>query len=385
MAVTHGPCDPAFNRVRDLFQEKLSSGEEVGASICVNIKGRNVLDIWGGYADAAKSRSWEKDTLVVVFSSSKVVSALAALILVDRGLLDVEEKVSKYWPEFAANGKEDTKVWHILSHSSGLPHWDKRLPMESIYDTKASTEMLAEQAPWFKAGEASAYQLVDHGHLIGELVRRTSGKSLKQFVADEIAGPLGADFSLGLAEDNWPRTADIIPTPPVVLPKVDPQSVVARAFGNLTFKAEDSQTPGFRGAEIGAVNGFANARALARIGSMVSLKGTVDGKQYLGLKTVDQMIQERVSGIDLVLFMKVRFGLGVGLPVPEVMPFIPEGNLCFWGGWGGSMLVMDLDRGMTVAYAMNKMGPGIMGNENVMAYINAVYEVMAEKKRAVSL
>ncbi|KAJ5496509.1 Beta-lactamase-related protein [Penicillium fimorum] len=361
VAVTSGACDPAFNRVRDLFQERLTSGKEVGVSICINIDGRNVLDIWGGYTDAAKSRSWEKNTLVVVFSSSKLVSALAALMLVDRGLLDVEEKVSKYWPEFAANGKEDTKVWHILSHSSGLPHWDKRLPMESIYDTKASTGMLAEQAPWFKAGEASGYQLVDHGHLLGELVRRISGKSLKQFVAEEIAGPLGADFSLGLAEANWPP------------------------FSNLTFKAEDSQTPGFRGAEIGAVNGFANARALARIGSMVSLKGTVDGKQYLGLKTIDQMLQERVSGVDLVLFMKVRFGLGVALPMPEVMPFIPEGNICFWGGWGGSMLVMDLDRRMTIAYAMNKMGPGIIGNENVMAYIDAVYATMAGKRPSASL
>ncbi|KAJ5807336.1 Beta-lactamase-related protein [Penicillium robsamsonii] len=385
MAVIHGACNPAFSRVRDLFQERLTSGEEVGASICVNVNGRNVLDIWGGYTDASKSRSWEKDTLVAVFSSSKVVSALAALTLVDRGLLDVEEKVSKYWPEFAANGKEETKVWHILSHSSGLPQWDKRLPMESIYDTKASTEMLAKQAPWFKAGEASGYQLVNHGHLIGELVRRISGKSLKQFVADEIAGPLGADFSLGLAEENWPRTADIIPGASQNLPKIDPQSVVGKAFGNLTFKAEDSQSPGFRGAEIGAVNGFANARALARIGSMVSLKGTVDGKQYLGLKTIDQMIQERVSGVDLVLCMKVKFGLGVGLAVPEITPFIPEGNICFWGGWGGSMLVMDLDRGMTISYTMNKMGPGIMGNENVMAYIDAVYAIMAEKKPSVSL
>ncbi|OQE44903.1 hypothetical protein PENCOP_c002G01958 [Penicillium coprophilum] len=385
MALTHGAFDPAFSPVHDLLQEKLTSGEEVGASICVNVDGRTVLDIWGGHADAAKSRSWEKNTLVVVFSSTKVVSALAALILVDRGLLDVEEKVSKYWPEFAANGKEDTKVWHILSHSSGLPHWDKPLSMESIYDTKASTEMLAEQAPWFKAGEVSAYQLVDHGHLIGELVRRISGKSLKQFVADEIAGPLGADFSLGLAEENWPRTADIIPGDPVDLPELDPQSVVGKAFKNLTLKAEDSQTPGFRGTEIGAVNGFANARALARIGSMVSLKGTIDGKQYLGLKTIDQMIQERVSGVDLVLFMQTRFGLGVGLPVPEVITFIPKGNICFWGGWGGSMLVMDLDRRMTIAYAMNKMGPGIIGNENVKAYIDAIYEIIGDRKRSASL
>ncbi|KGO78184.1 Beta-lactamase-like protein [Penicillium italicum] len=384
MATTQGLCDPTFNRVRDLFEQRLASGEEVGASICVNIDGKNALDIWGGHADAAKTRSWDEDTLGVVFSCSKIVVALAALILVDRGLLDVEEKVSKYWPEFAANGKEDTKVWHLLSHSSGMPHWDTRIPLETIYDTKTSTDMLAEQAPWYKAGEGSAYQMVNHGHLVGEVVRRISGKSLKQFIADEIASPLGADFSLGVAEKDWSRTADIIPSAPAPLPPIDPQSVAGKVLPNLIVNAEVAQTPGFRGAEVGAANGFSNARALARIGSIVSLKGTVDGKQYLGVETVNQMIQERLSGVDQILFVPSRFGLGVGLPVPEVITFIPQGNICFWGGWGGSMVVMDLDRRMTIAYTMNKMAAGTAGNANTKAYIEAIYEIMADNEKSVS-
>ncbi|KAF7519264.1 hypothetical protein PCG10_010126 [Penicillium crustosum] len=385
MATTQGLCDPAFDRVRELFEQRLASGEEVGASICVNIDGKNALDIWGGHVDAAKTRPWEEDTLIVVFSCSKVATALAALILIDRGLLDVEERVSKYWPEFAANGKEDTKVWHILSHSSGVPHWEWRIPLESIYDTKTSTEMLAAQAPWYKAGEASAYQMVNHGHLVGELVRRISGKSLKQFIADEIAGPLGADFGLGVAEKDWPRTADIIPGAPTPFPPIDPQSVAGKALPNLIVNPECSQTPGFRGAGVGASNGFSNARALARIGSIVSLQGTVDGKQYLGLKTIDQMLQERVSGVDQMLLLNIRFGLGVGLPVPETVTFIPEGNICFWGGWGGSMVVMDLDRRMTIAYTMNKMGSGILSNANGKAYIEAIYEIMADKRLSASI
>lgn len=385
MATTQGLCDPAFDRVRELFEQRLASGEEVGASICVNIDGKNALDIWGGHVDAAKTRPWEEDTLIVVFSCSKVATALAALILIDRGLLDVEERVSKYWPEFAANGKEDTKVWHILSHSSGVPHWEWRIPLESIYDTKTSTEMLAAQAPWYKAGEASAYQMVNHGHLVGELVRRISGKSLKQFIADEIAGPLGADFGLGVAEKDWPRTADIIPGAPTPFPPIDPQSVAGKALPNLIVNPEYSQTPGFRGAGVGASNGFSNARALARIGSIVSLQGTVDGKQYLGLKTIDQMLQERVSGVDQMLLLNIRFGLGVGLPVPETVTFIPEGNICFWGGWGGSMVVMDLDRRMTIAYTMNKMGSGILSNANGKAYIEAIYEIMADKRLSASI
>ncbi|KOS46820.1 hypothetical protein ACN38_g2215 [Penicillium nordicum] len=385
MAATQGLCDPAFNRVRDIFEQRLASGDEVGASICVNIDGKNVLDIWGGHADAAKTRSWKEDTLVVVFSCSKVVAALAALILIDRGLLDVEEKVSKYWPEFATNGKEDTKVWHILSHSSGVPHWESRMPLESIYDSKTSIEMLAAQAPWYKAGGASAYQMVNHGHLVGELVWRISGKTLKQFVADEITGPLGADFDLGVAEKDWPRTADIIPCAPPDFPPLDPQSVAGKALPNVIINAEDTQTPMFRGAGIGATNGFSNARALARIGSIVSLQGTVDRKQYLGLKTIDQMLQERVSGVDQMLLFHIRFGLGVGLPVPESITFIPEGNICFWGGWGGSMVVMDLDHRMTISYTMNKMGSGIVGNDNAKAYIEAIYEIMADHKPSASI
>ncbi|OQD60645.1 hypothetical protein PENPOL_c021G07620 [Penicillium polonicum] len=385
MAATQGLSDPAFNRVRDILEQRLASGDEVGASICVNIDGKNVLDIWGGHVDAAKTHSWEEDTLVVVFSCSKIVTALAALILIDRGLLHVEEKVSKYWPEFAANGKEDTKVWHILSHSSGVPHWESRISLESIYDIKTSTEMLAAQAPLYKAGEASAYQMVNHGHLIGELVWRISGKSLKQFIADEITGPLGADFDLGVAEKDWPRTADIIPAAPMAFPPLDPQSVAGKALPNVIANAEDAQTPVFRGAAVGATNGFSNARALARIGSIVSLQGTVDGKQYLGLKTIDQMLQERTSGVDQMLLFHLRFGLGVGLPVPESLTFIPEGKICFWGGWGGSMVVMDLDRRMTIAYTMNKMGSGIVGNDNAKAYIDAIYEIMADNKPSASI
>ncbi|KAJ6098823.1 hypothetical protein N7467_000358 [Penicillium canescens] len=375
MADTHGSCDPAFNRIRDLLQERLTSGDELGASLCVNIDGKNVLDIWGGYADAAKTRPWEEDTLTVVWSCSKIVSALAALTLVDRGQLDVEERVSTYWPEFAANGKED----QILSHSSGLPSWEDPVTMEFVYDTKTSTEKLAQEAPWWTPGESHGYHMMTHGHLIGELVRRISGKGLKQFIDEEIAGPLGADFRLGVPEKDWARTADITPPPPPPgLDLVDRESIAFKAMTHVPPVAETSMTPGFRKAELGAANGFGNARALARIGSMVSLKGTVDGKQYLSpkTKTVDQMIQERVRGPDLVIGLNLRFALGVALTPAEPLPFVPEGTVCFWGGWGGSMIVMDLSRRMTLAYAMNRMSSGTLGNDNTKAYFKAVYEIV---------
>lgn len=381
-----GSCDPAFNRVRDLLQERLTSEEELGASLCVNIDGKNVLDLWGGYADAEKTRPWEENTLTVVWSCSKIVTALAALTLVDRGLLDPEERVSKYWPEFGVNGKEDVKVWHILSHSSGLSGWEKPVTIDNVYDTQFSTDELARQAPFFPPGSAPGYQMLNHGHLIGELVRRISGKSLKQFIAEEIAGPLGADFRLGVPKEDWPRTADVVPPPPVALPEgINMESLMVKVFTNPIPNAKYSETPAFRQAEIGAANGFSNARSLALIGSMVSLKGTVDGKQYLSPKTVDQMIQERIRGVDLVLGLNLRYGLGVGLPVPETTPFLPDSNLCFWGGWGGSVVAMDLDHRMTVTYAMNRMTNGMLGNANSEAYIKAIYEIVAASERASSL
>ena len=384
--IIDGSCDPAFNRVRELVQEKVTSGEELGVSLCINIDGKTVLDLWGGHADAEKSRPWEKDTLTVVWSCSKVITALAALTLIDRGLLDPEEKVSKYWPEFGVNGKEDVKVWHILSHSSGVPTWEKPVTIDFVYETQASTDELASQVPWFEPGSASAYQMLNYGHLVGELVRRISGKPLKQFIAEEIAGPLGADFRLGVPEEDWARTADIVPPPPMALPEgIDMQSVMVRTFTNPIPDAKTSLTPGFRGAEIGAANGFANARSLARIGDLVSLKGTIDGKQYLSPKTVDQMVQERISGVDLVLGLNLRIGLGVGLSVPNTLTFLPEGNIAFWGGWGGSVVIMDLDRRMTITYAMNNMAQGTLGNANSEAYIKAIYEILATREPGFSL
>ncbi|KAJ5577705.1 beta-lactamase/transpeptidase-like protein [Penicillium hispanicum] len=330
-----GPIDP-IDDMTDISEHR---SEELGASICVNIDGKDIIDIWGGYADEARSRPWHHDTLTAAWSISKVATALAAVTLIDRGLLD-PEKVSKYWPEFGTDGKENVKVSHILSHTSG-----------------------------------SGYHAINYGHLVGEIVRRISGKSLSQFIADEITGPLRADFCLSLPEQDWPRTADITPPPPMDFGEIDPHSVAARTFTGPPFKAEYSMTPGFRKAEIGGNGGFGSARGIARVGSLVSLQGTVDGKEFLSPASINQMVQERISGLDLVCFQHLRFGFGVGLPVPQItLPWIPEGRLCFWPGWGGSILIMDLDKRTTIAYTANKMGAGILGSERTEAYVRAIYD-----------
>ena len=375
MPTAHGTCDSKFDDVRTLFEQKISQQEELGAAICVNLDGKNVVDLWGGYADEARTRPWTEDTLCPVWSVTKVVTALAAAILIDRGLLNPEENVSVYWPEFGTNGKEQVKVWHILSHSSGVAAWEPPFTVEELYDVDNAAQKLASQSPWWTPGDQPGYHMLNFGHLVGELVRRTSGKSLNQFITDEITGPLGVDFRLGVPEADWPRTADITPPPLPPMGQIDPQSVFAKVMSAPVFKAEYAMTPGFRKAELGANNGFGTARATARIGSLISLQGTVYGESYLSPTTISQMIQERVSGQDLVTFSHLRFGLGVGLPVPETWSWIPEGRICFWHGVGGTILLMDLEKRMTIVYSTNKL-EGLIGNERTAAYVRAVYQAV---------
>ncbi|KAJ5808485.1 beta-lactamase [Penicillium riverlandense] len=344
MAEVHGSCDPAFDSVRGLLQQKLADGHEVGASLCVNIDGRNVLDLWGGYEDASKTKPWGRDTITGVWSCTKIITSLAAHILVNRGLLDVNEKVATYWPEFAANGKEDMKVLHILSHSSGLPAFDGPITAEEMQDVEKSAQRLAGQASWFVPGSQTAYQYTNFGLMIGELVRRITGKSLTQFVSEEISKPLGADFQLGVPEEDWPRTAEMIPFSPEVMATafnaVEPTSLVARAFAGSLMDPTIPNKPVFRKSENGAMGGFSNARALARIGSIVSLDGSVDGKQYLTPQILDEMMKEQIRWDDPCLLGNMRFALGLGLPSSNgIRPTIPEEDsdsdtICFWGGLG---------------------------------------------------
>lgn len=382
MVEVHGSCDTAFTSVKELLQQRLADGAEVGVSICVNIDGGNVLDLWGGYADASLIKPWGKDTITGVWSSTKIISTLAAHILVNRGLLDLNEKVATYWPEFAANGKENVKVSHILSHSTGVPAFDGPITAEEFLDFEKSTQRLAAQAPWFIPGSQSAYHYTNYGHMIGELVRRITGKSLARFITEEIAKPLDADFQLGVPEEDWARTAELIPFSLDILTTAmsgldpDPASIMNRALAGSLLDPVIPNEPIFRKSQDsgGATGGFSNARALARIGSIVSLGGTVDGKQYLTSQTIDKMMEEQSNGYDPCLLGKVRWALGVSLP-SGIFPLIPEEDgICSWGGSGGSIVIMDRGRRMTIAYVMNKMECRVVGNSSLEAYLPEIYK-----------
>jgi CubicO group peptidase (beta-lactamase class C family) len=378
MADIHGTCDERFEAVRAALAKNLDSGEELGASIVVDIDGDNVVDMWGGFRDEAMTIPWDEHTITNVWSSTKTVTSLAALMLVDRGELDVDQPVAKYWPEFGANGKQDVLVRHVMSHASGVSGLDQPAPVEVLYDWEQATSRMAGQAPWWEPGTASGYHALNYGHLVGEIVRRISGKTLKRFVAEEIAGPLGADFQIGAAESDWDRIAPVVPPPPlpIDLEALGMDSPAVKTFTGPVPMAEYANTPDWRRADIGAANGHGNARSVARVMSVVACGGEVDGVRLLGPETIDVIFREQLNGIDLVLGVPLRFGIGYGLPLADAVAYIPDEKICFWGGWGGSIILMDLGRRMTVSYMMNKMGPGVVGSDRSAAYVAAVYDAV---------
>jgi CubicO group peptidase (beta-lactamase class C family) len=374
-----GKCDDRFDAVRAALARNLDSGEELGVSLVLDIDGEIVVDLWGGFRDEARTVPWSEQTITNVWSTTKTVTSLAALMLVDRGELDVDAPVARYWPEFAAQGKQDVLVRHVMSHASGVSGLEQPAVVEDLYDWPRATSRMAAQAPWWPPGTASGYHALNYGHLVGEVVRRISGKTLKQFVAEEIAGPLGADFQIGAAESDWDRIADVVPPPPLPfdLAALDPDSPVVKTLTGPLVAAEVANTPGWRRADLGAVNGHGNARSVARVLSVIARGGEVDGVRLLGQDTIDLIFREQQNGIDLVLGVPLRFGIGYGLPQLDILPWLPDERICYWGGWGGSMIVMDVGRRMTLSYMMNKMGPGIIGSDRSAEYGQAIYDALS--------
>jgi CubicO group peptidase (beta-lactamase class C family) len=382
--VTGGTCSAPFDSLRELFAAKLASGEDLGASLAVNIDGEMVADLWGGWADEARTSPWNENTITNVFSTTKTMTSLAALVLIDRGELDLDAKVAKYWPEFAAGGKAGVKVRHLLSHTSGLSGWNQPVTIDDVYDWEKSTALLAAQAPWWEPGTASGYHALTYGHLIGEVIRRISGQRLGEFFATQIAGPLGADFHIGLPSSEFPRIANVVAPPslPTELEDfqahLDPNSPAFKTFTGPISPVENSWTERWRRAEIGAANGHGNARSVARIQSAVAFGGEVDGARLLSAETIDRIFEVQSDTIDLVLGIRLKIGVGYGLPWPEVLPFVPEGRLCFGTGAGGSLVLIDVDRRMTIAYVMNKMvvPQNMIVGSIAAALVEQVYEIV---------
>jgi len=382
--VVHGFCADEFAPVRDAFAAELASGAELGGSICLTVDGETVVDLWGGYADIDRTVAWRDDTLVNVFSITKTMTALCALLLVDRGLLDVDRPVADYWPEFAANGKEGVLVRHVLGHTSGVSGWDRPIELADIYDHEAAAARLATQAPWWEPGTASGYHALNYGHLVGELIRRIDGRTLGVFFADELAGPLGADFHIGTGPQNFDRIAPIVPAPALNfdMATLDQDSILVKTLTCPMLDMEQTSSPEWRQAEIGAANGHGNARSIARVQSLVACGGVLDGKRLLAPSTIDLIFREQADGVDLGILTPLKFGIGYGLPQPTTAPLVRDGRVCWWAGFGGSLVVNDLDRRTTFAYAMNQLGPALIGSERSDAYLRAANAVLDERAAA---
>ena len=353
-----------FASVAAVFEGALAGGGEVGASLCVTVDGETVVDLWGGYADAARTRPWQADTIVNVYSCTKTMAALTALLLADRGELDLAAPVRRYWPEFAANGKDQVTVAHLLSHSSGLSGWAEPITVDDLYDWDKATTLLAAQAPFWAPGTASGYHVLTQGYLVGEVVRRVAGRTVGTVFRQEIAEPLGADFHIGLPATEDARVAEMIPSATPATPLAEPTAVQLNASTNPVLEvAAVTGSRAWRGAEIPAANGTGNARAMAQALALLTTDMQAGGRRAL---------EVQVEGRDLVLGLPLRFGLGFA--VAGVM--MPNPNTLYWGGLGGSLVLVDLDARSTFAYAPNKIGDtlaDVRGLELAMA----MWEAMA--------
>jgi CubicO group peptidase (beta-lactamase class C family) len=370
---THGHAHDRYAGVRATFEGHLASGEDIGASFCATVEGETVVDLWGGFADAARTRPWARDTIVNVYSTTKTMTALTALLVADRGELDFDAPVARYWPEFAANGKADVKVRHVMSHSAGLAGWKETVSTEDLYDWEKATALLAAQAPFWEPGTAPGYHALTQGYLVGEVIRRITGKSLGTVFREEIAQPLGADFWIGLPGSEDHRVAELHPPPPA--PR-DPNATELQRnmWDNPVIDVSATRTRGWRGAEIPAAGGTGNARSVAEIHAILANGGVAKGKRFLSEAGCRKALELQVEGRDLILGAPARFGMGFGL-AGGVVP-LPNPNTLYWGGYGGSLVIIDMDARTTFAYAMNRMMNTTQGDMRAFGLAMAMWTAM---------
>ena len=379
----HGQCAERFAAVREVFAENFRSRDEIGAAVAVTVDGAPVVDLWAGHGDPGRTRRWERDTIVNIYSCTKALTAFCAHQLVERGELDLDAPVAHYWPEFAAAGKARIPVRWLLSHRAGLAAVKTPLPTEALYDWTAMCDALAAQEPWWEPGTQHGYHAVTFGWLVGEVVRRITGRSLGTYFREAIAQPLGLDLHIGVDEAEHGRIADMseIPTDAVSADAMglaqiifaDPQSMPALAFLNPPALALGPNNAAWRSAEIPGANGHGGARDLARLYGALACGGDLDGVHVLSRESIARLATEQSHGPDLVLQVTTRFGLGVMLSQDQ--PDARFGSASGFGhpGAGGSVGFADPSRRIGFGYVMNRMGPKILLDPRAVALIEAVY------------
>jgi CubicO group peptidase (beta-lactamase class C family) len=386
----HGTCDPRFHAVRDEFARNFAERGEVGASVCVTVDDRPVVDLWGGIADRRTGRPWERDTLAVVWSCTKGAVALCAHILAARGQLDLDAPVARVWPEFAQAGKSNITTRLLLSHQAGLPAVRQPFRPGELYHWDTVTERLAAEVPFWEPGTRQGYHALTFGHLVGEVVRRVSGQDLAAFFRAEVAGPLGLDFHLGLSEADERRVTPTMrpdPTPPGETPwrflarlNEDPQSIPAMIVRNTGLGTGEHHSRAAHEAVLPSQGGIGNARSLAGLYTPLAQGGgdLVDADTLRAMGAVAS-----ASAVDAVLLVGLRFALGFmkssdnrqAAPGARDSLILSEAALGH-PGMGGSLGFADPAARLAFGYVMNKQGRGVLLNDRGQNLVDAVYRVL---------
>jgi len=372
-----GVCDARFAGVRDAFVANFTERGDVGAAVCVAVGGRVVVDLWGGWADVARSRAWERDTLVNAFSVSKGLATVCVLQLVGDGRLDLDARVARYWPAFAGAGKEEITVRQVLSHQAGLPAVRGPLPDGAMLDWSLMVQALERQAPWWTPGTGHGYHVNTFGYLVGEIVRRVAGATLGSLLRTRVAGPLGADVHIGLPSSEHHRVAEFLwpPYAPVPDRPAAGEDELMRwgAYWNPPGLSGAGwvNTAAWRSAELPSTNGHTTARGVARVYAALARGGAIEGVRILDPAVLEVAVREQVNGLDRVLQRPSRFAVGFQLTQPE-RPLGPHPGGFGHFGTGGSLGFCDPAADVAFGYVMNDLGPRWQNPRN-RALIDAVY------------
>ena len=363
---------PGFEPVVDVFKANFDAGEELGAAFAAYVGDELVVDIYGGWKDRKKSVPWQENTIVPVYSTTKPIAALIAAMLVDQGKLDYETPVAEYWPEFAAASKERLTVGEALSHQGGLPGFVEPIDPALWLDPPALSAALAEQAPMWRPGDGSGYHPLSWGYLIGELVRRVSGRSLGTILREDVCMPLGIDFQIGTPASDHDRAADI--KRPTALPELGELNGWKQAAFLTKWAAPDRGGAIWREAEIPSANGHGTATSTARLYGAYANKGRIGTQQLFSEETWYKLTNERCRGQDRVLPFEITFAAGVMRN--DQFVYGPNPGTLGHSGWGGSLGFGDPNSGASGAYVMNRQSNILQGDPRAVRLVNALYECL---------
>lgn len=358
----NGACVSSFAAVREEFERNFRERGEIGAAVCVYQDGRKVVDLWGGHKDPERTAPWQEDTIVIMNSVAKSMCALSTHVLIDRGLIDFDAPVARYWPEFARAGKERVLVRHVLSHTCGVIYCD-HAPPGSWFDWQTHIRAIEQQEPAWEPGTKGAYNSINIGYILGEIVRRVTGKTIGTFLREEVTGRLDADYNIGLKPDEIARVSDMHRNPKNTFFTIasDPSTPLGRAFRSAPRTGYFQNCREIREREVASFGGHGNARAMARVYAMLAGNGSIDGTRLLSREAVERAATLVWEDDCIMTQRRIRMGYGFMHNEPNTVPMGENMKAFGHTGTGGAFAWCDRERNLSFAYCTNfqREGPGI--------------------------